>query len=83
MNNLIYILAKNDVFSVRVYKIFAYLRSSAEFRSIEFMFDFASFSHTKRCVVSYSCSLNKLNALGACHKLEPIDSAQNLSSGFI
>ena len=34
-------------------------------------------------IVSYSCSLNKLNALGACQKLGPIESAQKLSSGFI
>ena len=35
------------------------------------------------CIFSLSTNLNRLNALSACHKLEPIDNAQNLSSSFI
>ena len=34
-------------------------------------------------IFSLSSSLNRLNALSACHKLEPIGNAQNLSSSFI
>ena len=34
-------------------------------------------------IVSFSSSLNRLNALGAFRKLEPIGNAQKLSSGLI
>ena len=34
-------------------------------------------------IVSFSSNLNRLNPLSACHKLEPIGNAQNLSLGFI
>ena len=34
-------------------------------------------------IISFSSNLNRLKVLSACHKLEPIGDAQNLSLGFI
>ena len=67
----------------RINKIFSYLVSFTGFRSTEFTLALALSSHTKNFHFSLSSSLNRLNAWSACHKLELIDNAQNLSSSFI
>ena len=88
-NNLFYILAENYIFNFRIYKIFSYLLSFANFSSTEFVFVFAFFSHTisnisrKISNVSLSRGLNRLKAFSHYQKFVLIDNAQNLSSGFI
>ena len=88
-NNVIYILAENFIFNFRIYKIFSYLLSFANFSSTEFVFDSAFFSHTICNIpnsiynVSFSSSLNRLNTFSHYQKLALIANAQNLSSGFI
>ena len=71
-NNVIYVLAENFIFHFKIYKIFSYLLSFANFSyllsSTEFVFAFAFFSHTISDIsrnianVSFSSSLNRLNA---------------------
>ena len=46
-NNVIYTLAEDFILNFKIYKIFFYLHSFANFSSTEFMFAFASFSHIK------------------------------------
>ena len=77
-NNVTFTLAKNFVFSFMVYKILSYLLS------------FENFSSTKRlsCLlnianVSFSSSLNRLNALSPYQKFVHFDNAYNLSPRFI
>ena len=88
-NNLIYILAENFIFNFRIYKIFSYLLSFANFSSTEFGFVFAFFSHTIFNIslnipnVSLSSGLNRLKAFSHYQKFVLIGNAQNLSSGFI
>ena len=88
-NNVIYILAENFIFSFRIYKIFSYLLSFANFSSTEFVFAFAFLSHTISNIsrnssnVSFSSTLNRLNAISHYQKFVHIGSAQNLSSSFI
>ena len=88
-NNVIYTLTENLIFNFRIYKIFSYLLSFANFSSSEFVFAFAFFSHTISNIShnisndSFSSSLNRSNAFSHCQKFVIIGNAQNLSSGFI
>ena len=83
-------LGKNFNFHFRISKIWSYLVGFADFRYTKFMF-----APPNICllllrlfilniyIVSISGNLNGLNALSACHKLEPTGNAQSLSLGFI
>ena len=88
-NNVIYTLAENFIFNFRIYKIFSYLLSFANFSSTKFVFAFAFFSHTISNIshnisnVLFSSSLNRLNAFSHYQKFVLFGNAQNLSSGFI
>ena len=83
-NNLIYILTENFIFNFRIYKIFSYLLSFANFTSTEFVFVFEFFSHTISNIsrnisnVSLSSGLNRLNAFSHYQKFERIGNEQNL-----
>ena len=89
IRKVIYILAKNFIFSFKIYKIFSYLISFENFSSTKFLFAFALFSHTISNVsrsisnVSLSSNLNRLNASSCYQKFVLIGNAQNRSSGFI
>ena len=82
-------LVENFIFSFRIYKIFSYLLSFANFSSTEFMFAFSFFSHTiskmSRNIsnVLFSCCLKRLNAFSHYQNIALIGNTQNLSSGFI
>ena len=82
-------LAENFIFSFRIYKMFSYLLSFANFSSNEFVFAFAFFSHTISDIsrnisnVPFSSSLNRLNAFSHYQNFVLIGNAQNLSSAFI
>ena len=76
-------VAETFDFNFRIYKIFCYLLSFENFGSTKFISAFASFSNTKYFDVSFSSSLNRLNALSPYQKVVQIDNAQNLGSGFI
>ena len=67
----------------RINKIFSYLVSFAGFHSTKFTLVLASFFLSKHFHFFLSSSLNRLNTLSTCHKLESIGNAQNLSSSFI
>ena len=88
-NKVIYILAENFIFNIRIYKIFSSLLSFADFSSTEFVFAFALFSHIISNIsrnisnVSFSSSLKRFNVFSHSQKFVLINSAQNLSSGFI
>ena len=88
-NNVIYTLAENFIFNFRIYKIFSYLLSFANFSSTEFVFALAFSSHTISNIsnnisnISFSSSLNRSNAFSHYKKFVLIGNAQNLSSGFI
>ena len=73
---------KTSFLIFRIYKIFFYLLSFANFSSSEFAF--ASYSRTKhfQCFF-FSSSLNRLNTLRPHQTFVPIGNAQKLSSGFI
>ena len=81
--HIIYILTENFIFSFRIYKIFSYLLSFANFNFTKFVFAFAFFSHTISNIspnisnVSFSCSLNRLNAFTHYQKFLLIGNAQN------
>ena len=47
INNVMYTIVKNFNFNFRIHKIFTYLLSFTNFSSTEFVFVFASLSHTK------------------------------------
>ena len=88
-NNVIYILPENFIFNFRIYKIFSYLLSFLNFSSTEFVFAFAFFSHIISNIshnisnVSFSSSLNRLNAFSYYQKFVLINNTQSLNSGFI
>ena len=88
-NNIIYIVAENFIFNFRIYKIFFYLLSFGNFSSTKFVFALAFFARTISNIshnisnVSFSSSLNRLNAFRHYQKFVLISNAQNLSSGFI
>ena len=69
-NNVIYILTENFIFSFSICKIFSYEQVS----SAELVFPFAFFSHVISNIsrnisnVSFSSSLNRLNALSHYQK---------------
>ena len=65
-----------------MYKILSYLLSFADFWPTKFMSAFASSPILNISIVSFSSSLNRLNALTAVHKLVSVDNAQNLSLSF-
>ena len=81
-NNVIYMLAENVIFNLRIYKIFYYLLSFANFT--KFLFAFAIFLHIISNIssnisnVSFSSSLNRLNVFIHYQKFV----LENLSSGF-
>ena len=75
-------LVENFIFNFRIYKIFSYLLSFANFSSTEFMFAFSFFSHTISNVL-FSCCLKRLNAFSHYQNIALIGNTQNLSSGFI
>ena len=88
-NNVIYTLAENFSFNFKNFKTFSYLLCFANFRSTEFVFAFAFFSHTISTIshnisnVSFFSSLNRLNAFTYCQKFVLFGNTQNLSSGLI
>ena len=82
-------LVENFIFNFRIYQIFSYLLSFANFSSTEFMFAFSFFSHTISKIsrnisnVLFSCCLKRLNAFSHYQNIALIGNTQNLSSGFI
>ena len=88
-NNVIYIPAENFIFNFRIWKKFSYMLSFLNFISTEFVLHFVFFLHTISNIshnisnVSFSSSLNRLNAFSHYQKSVLISNAQNLSSGFI
>ena len=79
--NEISTLAKSFIFNFSISKIFSYLTSFADFPP-NWCLHLLRSSILNISIVSFSSNLNILNALSACHKLEPIGNAQNLSLGF-
>ena len=65
-----------ETFNFRIYKVFSYLCSFANFSSTIFIFAFASFSLTKRFQCFVLNGLNRLNALSPYQKSVPIDNAR-------
>ena len=67
---------KPKTFNFRIYKVFSYLFSFANFSSTKFIFAFASFLLTKHfhCFVLHK-NLNRLNGLSPYQKFVPMDNA--------
>ena len=74
--HLIYTLTKNYIFNVMIYKLFSYLLSFTDFRSTDLCLLLLRSVTLNISIVLFSSSLNRLNALITCHKLEPIDNAR-------
>ena len=69
---------KPKTFNFRIYKVFSYLFSFANFSSTKFIFAFASFLLTKyfQCFVLQSNSLNRWNGFSPYQKFVPMDNAR-------
>ena len=79
--NETYGLAKS-IFNFSIYEIFSYFASFAEFPPNLHLLLLRS-STLNISIASFSSNLNRWYTLSACHRLEAIGNAQNLSLGFI
>ena len=87
-NDAIYIPGENFILNFRIYKIFSYLLSFANFSSVEFVFDFAFFWHTLfptflTTFPLFFSNLSRLNAFSHYQKFVLMGNSQDLNSGFI
>ena len=80
--NETYGLAKSFIFNFSIYEIFSYFSSVTEFPPNLHLL-LLRWPTLNISIVSFSSNLNRWYTLSACHRLEPIGNAQNLSLGFI